>query len=315
MPLHSRVNQYRGVNAHLHSVLQNRRAAWTIFHAAHVIDLAREVQRNLPAGYVVAPEASFQIREFHPDTGEPINHRKPRGVRPDISVHEQRASISASAPELFAEAAPVLIAPAIEEIDDPEIYLTAVAIHESDEDLNMGRAVTWIEVLSPTNKPGGTGYLRYRQKRGDAFRSGMALVEIDYLHQSASVSDQVPSYPDGEQKAYPYNILITNPRPTLEEGKLRVYGCHVDDPLPKLTIPLLDTDIVRLDFRAVYNQTFESFPIYNHQVDYAQLPERFDSYSPDDQQRIQARMAAVADAQAKGLDLEQGPFPLPSEAS
>ena len=39
MPVHQRDNQYRGVNAHLHSLLQREGGGWEMFHAAHITHL------------------------------------------------------------------------------------------------------------------------------------------------------------------------------------------------------------------------------------------------------------------------------------
>ena len=40
MPLHLRENQYRGVNAHLHSALQNEFDAWGVFSRDAYITLS-----------------------------------------------------------------------------------------------------------------------------------------------------------------------------------------------------------------------------------------------------------------------------------
>jgi hypothetical protein len=69
-------------------------------------------------------------------------------------------------------------------------------------------------------------------------------------------------------------------------------------------------DKLELDFGAVYNRTFKSLTAYGQRVDYERLPERFETYSPADQEHIRRRMTAVAAAQARGLNLDDGPFPL-----
>lgn len=200
---------------------------------------------------------------------------------------------------------------ALEEVEG--IYLTGLAIREVNTEGELGKPITWIELLSPTNKPGGSGFLQYSEKRNLTLRSGIALVEIDYLHESRPVLSRLASYPDGEPKAYPYIILVTNPRPSLQDGQSNVYGCGVDERLPLVDIPLSGDEQVTLDSRSVYNQSFSSLASYSRRVDYERAPDRLDSYQPGDQERIRRRMAAVVRAYQQGLDLERGPFEVQGE--
>ncbi|MDZ4765058.1 MAG: hypothetical protein SGI73_10955 [Chloroflexota bacterium] len=64
MPIHLRDNQYRGVNAHLHSLLQSDYDGWETFHRDHIGYLRLELERALPveSGYFVLAERSLQIR-------------------------------------------------------------------------------------------------------------------------------------------------------------------------------------------------------------------------------------------------------------
>ncbi len=60
---------------------------------------------------------------------------------------------------------------------------------------------------------------------------------------------------------------------------------------------LHDDDSVPFDFGAVYNHTFAANNVYGRRlVDYAALPEGFDTYDEEDQRRIRARMAVAAEA-------------------
>jgi hypothetical protein len=77
----------------------------------------------------------------------------------------------------------------------------------------------------------------------------------------------------------------------LEDGNLFLYGFRVDEPIPTLRIPLWGSDVVELDFDIVYQHTFNTNPVYGLRfVDYAQRPERFETYDDEDRQRIQAVM-------------------------
>jgi hypothetical protein len=156
----------------------------------------------------------------------------------------------------------------------------------------MGEPVAWIEALSPTNKPGGSGYDQYTRKRNGALRAGIIMVELDYVHETLPITSRIAPYPrEGE---FPYYVLVTVPRPVYEKGKTFLYGFRVDESMPVIYIPLLGKDYVELDCGATYNRTFA---IFHHRVDYAQEPPRMHTYRAEDQQRIRARMAAVLEAQ------------------
>ncbi len=305
MAIRSRRNQYRGINAHLHSYLQQHRVEGPVFHDGHVIDLARALNRVLPEGYISFPERALQIRQFHPVTGEEIDPRKPMTLKPDVSVFERHTHRPSTHPSSEMTTMPTLTLPAIESIDDDDLYLSAVVIYVADDDGTKGKPVTRLELLSPSNKAGGSGYLQYREKRALTLRSGVVMVELDYLHESRPVIDAVPSYIDGDTGAYPYAIIVTDPRPTLEAGELRVYGFGVDAPLPIIPIPLAGDDTVMFDFGDVYHFTLLNGVWLSTFVDYATEPVNFETYHEADRERIKARMRAVQQAHARGDDLEQ----------
>jgi hypothetical protein len=240
MSIRSRDNLYNGINAHLHSRLQHEPGGWEVFHAAHIIDVGRAIDALLPLGYLIEPEKSLQIREYHP--------------------HEN---------------------------------LTALGIWKTES--GSEPPVTWFELLSPANKPPGDGYLQYREKRNATLHAGTALVEIDYLHEKRSPIMRLPSYPQQEEGAFPYTIVVTDPRPSLDDGQMKLYGMHVDDPLPSIPIPLRDPDTITLDTQPVYDLTYRSFGSYSQRVDYADLPENFERYSANDQARIKQRMKHIAE--------------------
>jgi hypothetical protein len=71
----------------------------------------------------------------------------------------------------------------------------AVAIYEYIVgDPLRGEPVAWIELLSPSNKPGGQDASYYRDKRLKLLQSGVVFVELDYLHESSPTFEGFPSY-------------------------------------------------------------------------------------------------------------------------
>ncbi len=312
MPIFSRVNQYRGVNAHFNSLAQHEDDGWSSFHTRCIVAIGEEVAAHLPPGYRISWDASLQIREYHPDTGELL--RRPRRPEPDITIWDLNPSgaKSGSIAESGMVATPTLVQVAEDTLSKNEAsYYRAVVIYqEKDGKLPVAR----IELLSPSNKPGGSSYESYIEKQDMALRAGkISLTVIDFLHESASPIPNVPSYPDGEPGAYPYNITIIDPRPTLREGQSKTYGFGVDEMIPTLNIPLAGNDVVQVNFGLVYKTTYESASgTFSDLVDYTQLPPAFENYTPIDRQRIQARMNAVQQAVAQGIDIEKNaPLPLP----
>lgn len=306
MSIHSRANQYLGVNAHLNSRLQSEFDAWGEFHSHHITFLNLGLNEVLPDNYVVSAERGLQIIEFHPDTGERVNVQR---RRPDLAIYDRDPARVNADRALGVVTAPTLTLSALDSVDNPELHRRALVIRKLLKGGEFGEVVTWIEVLSPANKPHGTGYGQYLEKRLGVLHSGVALVEIDYLHQTPSVFPRLPVYPDKEPGAYPYTVIVTEPRPSLEEGYAYVYGFGVDDPMPILAIPLTDEETVAFNLGATYNRMFSSFPAFVLRADYGQEPDHMESYTDADQSRIRARMAAVKHAVEQGVDLAEGPFP------
>jgi hypothetical protein len=187
---------------------------------------------------------------------------------------------------------PTLTIPLTETVDDLEEISSAVIYRIEDGEL-PGKPVTRIELLSPANKPPGSYSGDYLIKRAETLYSGLHLVEIDYLHENRPLFARIPDYSARTGAAYPYHFIISDPHPTLHEGRVHIYSFGVFDPIPALDIPLAGGDTVRVDFGAVYNRTFESSRLFRRLVDYVQEPVNFDAYSEADQERIQAKMAEI----------------------
>lgn len=219
-----RENAYRGVNAHLHSVLQNESGGWKVFHTAYITHLAEVIDTQLPPGYEVGLTKSLQIAEYHPTP------------------------------------------------EDEELVAVMISQIVTEQRREL---VTRIELLSPTNKPPGDGFLQYREKRIATLEEGTPLVEIDYLHETPPPIRRIPSYADKQPNAHPYWIAVTDPRPSLELGETRVYGFDVDEPIPTVDLPLAGSDKLTFDFDAPYQQTFASLSYFRNRADYEHEPPNF----------------------------------------
>lgn len=295
MPIYSKKNQYRGVNAHLNSFLQNQEGMWESFHTAYIVSMTFALDAVLPAGYFTLAEKSLQIRE--------AALQLPRRPKPDVTIF---AKPPVSSPVMLAEATvPTMTTPVVETLDfDEEDYLRAAVIYTAHEG-TLGKPVARIELLSPTNKLPAKGYWAYHDKRSLALESGLLIIEIDYLHQTPPIIRVLPSYPDRQPNAQPYSIAVSDPRPTLQDGLTKIYSFGVDEAFPTFEIPLLDQDKLTFNLTRVYNETFERVRLYSSVVDYEQLPLNFESYTEADQAKIRQRMSAIQAAVAQGVDLDR----------
>ncbi|HVU12723.1 MAG TPA: DUF4058 family protein [Phototrophicaceae bacterium] len=286
MPIHFRENQYTGVNAHLHSLLQREGGGWEVFHGAYILYLTEVIDGILPDGYYVLNEKSLQISAIDLYSGDLSKSRS----RPDLSIYEQ-AERSPGALTFASSAAPTTILSIPETLPD-EDYLQSVVVYQQAS-LELSPIVR-IELLSPANKSGGSYADIYMEKRKEVLENRSRLIELDFLHESRSHIAKLPSYPRKEANAHPYLIAVNDPHPSLEKGYTSIYGFDVETLIPQIEVPLSDDNAISIDFNAVYNRTFASNRYYGTiLVDYQQLPVNFESYTEADQQRIRERMRQV----------------------
>ncbi len=305
-------NQYLGINAHLHSTWQAT-GNFSSFHTTHISDLAKAFKTQLrPLGYTADVEQSMQIRR--------IDNNSANEPEADVMIYdtdEERAesliypTISTLSTATQVMALPEILAyPKLSRLKHP-----ALAIYKRTNDKTLrGKPVAWVEILSPSNKVNSRDAALYQAKREKLLRTGIVVLELDYLHESGTLWEKLPMYRvskkhTAEPHAHPYYIIVVDPRPYYEQGKAFVTGFDVDMPVPKILIPLHGQDIIEFDFNAVYQRTFEE-AYYGDDVDYQQLPHNFQRYSPADQTRIVARMIAILKAHQQSVSLENTPLPV-----
>lgn len=309
-PIRSIKNQYLGVNAHLHSYWQSV-GGWNSFHGNHIADLLRLLRvKLLPMGYTAEIEPSLQIRRLDTPDSEPesdITIFDPHPVRPFLE------------PGKASPGSGVLVLSALDALQEPplsEKELQGIAIYRiEDQGRDRGQPVTWLELLSPSNKGGSEDAELYRDKRSKILHSGVVFVEIDYLHESGATLGRVANYRIRRNQpapltAHPYRIAVIDPRPYFAQGRAYINEFDVDAAIPTVMIPLNGDDVLQFDFNAPYQKTFEETLYGLELVDYSQLPLRFERYSSSDQARIANRMLAVINALRHQRDLESGPFPV-----
>jgi len=156
-----------------------------------------------------------------------------RTVYPDVSVVEAPnapAVESATATAVVAVAEPYVVT-----LEDEPQTLRHLEIVDTGEG---GRVVTAIEILSPTNKVGSTGQLKYIRKQREYIDAGVNLVEIDLIRAGNFVlavpEDRLPS-------ACRTRYLICIRRAT-RRGEAELYPVPLRQALPNIPIPLRPTD-------------------------------------------------------------------------
>ncbi len=261
---------FPGILPHLNSILQtpgvpDQPALWHTFHTSHIGHIVDELNTLLPDAYIAYAEQSLQVRSSDWEFGRP---------QPDVTVFQQSPGPSGSPAQ-----------PALQPTWEAELLATvenlqhpyAAVVREVGDQNRLGRIVTRVELLSPWNKRRDSAY---HDRRAEFLQTGVPLVEIDYLHESPSPILTLPHYP-ADPDSLPYYSAVSDPR----SGHVRVYGFGVDSPLKPFPLPLAGDDVVILDLNPVYRHTVERGR-WSRIIDLTQPPERFDTYSQDDQRYI-----------------------------
>lgn len=287
-------NPYAGVNPHLNSGLQTPGierggvSLWPSFHSDHITNISEFLNDQLPQNYIARTEQSLQIRleDYTRTASGRVSHPEP-----DVTIYGHPSVSTLLKESVVATASPTFEAALEETLDLTENFVGSVIIREVDADEIFGQVVVRIELLSPSNKREQVGYESYRRGKNNALFSGTPLIEIDYLHESLPTVMTYPEYPR-QRDSHPYNIFVSEPRPSVDKGYVLAYGFGVDAPFPKVPIPLANDESLEFDFGAVYQYTFKRGR-WGKMANYAELPIRFETYSLRDQARIRARMMAI----------------------
>jgi hypothetical protein len=280
------INPYRGVNAHLNSVLQSGQGRWEPFHNDFIGVLVDLLDPDVRAPYYIAREKSLQISVPYTNGGS-----NPSRTKPDLMIYRAGTGTS-SAPTAVLEAPTEVIdvVATLEEEDHP----AAAVIYKISDSGYPGTPITRFELLSPGNKPPGAHHSQYVVKRRETLYAGLRLVEIDLLHESRPAVPRILSYPDREPNASAYTLLVSDPRPNVETGKTAIYSVHVNAPLPRVRVPLDGEDSIIVDFNAAYHLLLERRRLFREVlVDYTHEPLNMQTYTNADQAAIRAIIAQI----------------------
>jgi hypothetical protein len=242
-------------------------------HGRLIAYMAESLQTILPEPYY----AEIYERVVVEETG--------RRIEPDVSVYrdDRFAPSGAATVRHFAATAtlPVVVPPGDEMT---ETYLEILAPSGESE-----RTIAVIEILSPSNKrPGSTTRAQYLRKQREILQSTAHLIEIDLLRGGDHTTAVSLSSARGHAGDFSYHVCVSRSH---DRGPFEVYGIHLRDRLPTLSIPLLPQDQdVALDFQAVFDRAYDAGP-YRRRLRYDERT-LDPPLSPNDATWVAERIAA-----------------------
>lgn len=242
---------FPGMNPYLES-----QGHWHSFHTGFMVYTAEALNGTLPAGYVAVVEQRLAIlpdvQTRYADLGISVGSRRdPVSDRGRIAVAERGAPTGE-----------------FEAVSD-EVYERFVEIRSIAAD--GSRVITILELLSPSNKAGGTlGRREYLDKQRELLHSGTHLLEIDLLRSGAyTVAMPIEGLPPRSEWDYIVSLHHASRR-----FHYAYWLFRLEDRLPEVRVPLYgdDPDIF-LDLQAVFHRTYTAGR-FEQQIDFtAPLPD------------------------------------------
>lgn len=209
-------------------------AYWMDFHATFINYWREAIADALPPHYEAAIGERVYLVEHDPETHW-LDY-------PDVVVtqSETMSPSSTAGASGIATLSPVIIPQPVAQ-GPREAYIEI--LHQPDRSL-----VTALELLSPTNKD-GDGRADYLAKRRALLNQKVHLVELDLLRDGQRLRLGKPLPP---ADCY-YFLSRADQRPDCQ-----VYFWTLQQPLPKLPVPLRDPDPdLLIDLAAVFNTAYE----------------------------------------------------------
>jgi hypothetical protein len=222
---------------------------WADFHTRLITAMSDALVPSVRPKYVIDVEERVYIER---DPDDPVMI-----VRPDVAAADSGGPATDDPAAVATADAPVeCLIPMPEPAQ--EAFLT---IRRKD-----GKSVvTVIELLSPANKrPGASGYDQYLDKRNHVLATSANLIELDLLRGGRRLP-LVGSLPEGDFLA---TVSRGRRRPRAE-----VYVWALEQPLPRIPIPLADSDPdVGLDLQQQFTLVYDRAG-YDYALNYEEPPD------------------------------------------
>jgi hypothetical protein len=229
-------------------------ALWGDVHHTLISALRRQLNRNLPEGYIALIQERIYL-----ETREGSQQ-----YVPDVSVGVSNREVRSQSATAAVADAPVHIALHAEPVREP--YIEIYSLHAPERTL-----VTVIEILSPANKsPHSQGRRLYLQKQQDLLYSTVHLLEIDLLHEGAHKAF-LPLEALKRVRAE-WDYLVCLHRAGWAGREADVWFIDLAEPLPSVLVPLRapDPDVV-VHLQAAFEEAYSEGQYYRA-ADYTQPP-------------------------------------------
>jgi hypothetical protein len=196
-----------------------------------------------------------------------------RIIEPDVNV--VRSPNGASQPAAtsgnsggIAVAKHTVAQPVIVSVTETEVREWFLEVYVQNK--STPRLVAVVELLSRANKtPNSKGWRLYRRKQREVLRSKAHLLEMDLLRFGTHTTAVPFAKAQAEAGSFDYHVCL---RKGNRRDEFAVYPIRLDQPLPKIEVPLLSTDTgIPVDMQELMNRCYE-VARFRQRVDYTQLP-------------------------------------------
>ncbi len=153
-----------------------------------------------------------------------------------------------------------------------QILFTSISREEHEESFievrqrSDGRLITLIEAVSPANKTTAEGRKVYCERRDEAKRMSVNLVEIDLILQGTPLIE----YAQDSVPTWDYAVVVTR---WTQPDRCEIYSTTLAKRLPRFRLPLAsdDRDTV-FDLQAAVARAYEQGG-FSGRIDYAKTPQ------------------------------------------
>lgn len=227
---------------------------WEDFHNDLIAEIKNVIARALPPNYVVQSQARAYVVLAESEDKKSHALVTDVGISSEITAQRPPAPAgSVAVAESVTETEPATLRAFITE-EYREIFLE---IYEVEPEW---RLVTYLEVLSPSNKrPNTTGWDQYLRKRQGLLLGEANLVEIDLLRGGTRMPMLDP-WPKS-----PYTLLVARRE---KAPSCKVWRGHFQHPLPAIPVPLTAPyPDITLELQPLIDATYARSR-YHYRIDY-----------------------------------------------
>jgi len=187
---------------------------WGDFHGSLLSAIRTDLNSRLPAGYA----ASIELYVW---AGEEDEDERPRLGEPDVLVREDRRTGGGATDTASIAAPSITVLPRLAR--RKRKYIKVV-------DIRAKKVITVVEILSPSNKKGGTDRAVYLEKRNEYLANKLNFVEVDLLR-----GGKRPPLGKGHPEVTDYYAMVCR---AWEFPRAGLWAFGIRDPLPALPIPV-----------------------------------------------------------------------------